>query len=208
MAYEVIAKSRTLEGTGASRRLRKAGGLPGVVYGGGKEAISIEMEHKALYYVLQEEAFHSSIVQLTLDGKKQPVLVRDVQYHPWKQLVLHIDFQRISADEKISMRVPLHFLNAESAPGVKIGGGLVNHNLNEVEITCLPKELPEFIELDLGAVELGQTLHLSDLKLTKGVELVALTRGEDLAVVSIAAPRGANRDDDDAVAAAPTPAAE
>lgn len=186
MAYEVIAKSRTLEGTGASRRLRKAGILPGVVYGADQDAVSIELEHNTLYYALQEEAFHSSIVELTLDDKKQHVLVRDVQYHPWKQLVLHIDFQRVSADEKIQMHVPLHFLNADMAPGVKVGGGSVNHNLNEVEVVCLPKDLPEFIELDLGAMEIGQTLHLSDLKVGKGVELAALVRGEDLAVVSIA----------------------
>jgi large subunit ribosomal protein L25 len=198
MAYEIIAKSRTLEGTGASRRLRKAGGLPGVVYGGGQEAVSIELDHNALYYVLQEEAFHSSIINLLLDDKKQNVLVRDVQYHPWKQRVLHIDFQRVSADEKIHMRIPLHFLNQETAPGVKLAGGSVNHVLNEVEISCLPKQLPEFIEVDLGAMEVGQTLHLSDIKVAKGIELVALSRGEDLAVVSIAGSRGGS---DEAAAA-------
>ena len=194
MAYEIIAKSRALEGTGASRRLRKAGGLPGVVYGGDKEAISIELDHNVLYYALQEEAFHSSIIGLTLDGKKQNVLVRDVQYHPWKQLVLHIDFQRVSAAEKIHMRVPLHFLNASNAPGVKLGSGSVNYILNEVEVSCLPKQLPEFIELDLGAMEMGQTLHLSDIKVAKGIELLSLARGEDLAIVSIAAVRGASND--------------
>lgn len=194
MAYEIVAKSRTLEGTGASRRLRKAGGLPGVVYGGGQEAVSIELDHNALYYVLQEEAFHSSIINLLLDDKKQNVLVRDVQYHPWKQRVLHIDFQRVSADEKIHMHIPLHFLNQETAPGVKLAGGSVNHVLNEVEISCLPKQLPEFIEVDLGAMEVGQTLHLSDIKVAKGIELVALSRGEDLAVVSIAGPRGGSEE--------------
>jgi large subunit ribosomal protein L25 len=194
MAYEVIAKSRMLEGTGASRRLRKAGGLPGVVYGGGQEAVSIELEHNALYYLLQEEAFHSSIINLILEGKKQNVLVRDVQYHPWKQQVLHIDFQRVSADEKIYMHIPLHFLNQETAPGVKLAGGSVNHILNEIEISCLPNQLPEFIEVDLGAMEVGQTLHLSDIKLAKGIELVALSRGEDLAVVSIAGSRGGSED--------------
>lgn len=195
MGYEVNAKSRALEGTGASRRLRKAGGLPGVLYGANKEAASIELEHNAMYYLLQEEAFHSSIISLNLDGKKQNVLLRDVQYHPWKQLVLHVDFQRISADQKIHMHVPVHFLNEESAPGVKLQGGVVHKIANEVEIACLPKALPEYIEVDLGTMEIGQTLHLSDLKLAKGLELSALVRGEDLALVSVMAPKGSRADD-------------
>lgn len=200
MAYEVNAKSRTNEGTGASRRLRKAGSLPGVLYGASKEAVSIELEHNALYYLLQEEAFHSSIINLKLDGKKETVLVRDVQYHPWKQLVLHVDFQRVSADQKVTMHIPLHFLNEENAPGVKLNGGAINHVLNEVEVSCLPKSLPEFIELDLNEMQIGQTLHLSDLKLPKGIELPALGRGEDLAIVSIAAPRGSKSDDESSAA--------
>lgn len=200
MAYEVNAKSRTNEGTGASRRLRRAGSLPGVLYGADKEAVSIELEHNALYYLLQEEAFHSSIIHLKLDGKKENVLVRDVQYHPWKQLVLHVDFQRVSTDQKVTMRIPLHFLNEDSAPGVKLNGGAVNHILNEVEISCLPKLLPEFIELDLSEMQIGQTLHLSDLKLAKGIELPTLLRGEDLAIVSVTAPRGSKSDDDSSAA--------
>lgn len=199
MAYEINAKSRTHEGTGASRRLRKAGVLPGVVYGASKEAVSIELEHNAMYYLLQEEAFHSSIISLQLDGKKENVLVRDVQYHPWKQLVLHVDFQRVSADQKLTMSVPLHFLNEETAPGVKLNGGVIHRILNEVEISCLPKSLPEFIEVDLGEVKIGQTLHLSDIKLAKGIELHALARGEDLAVVSIMAVKG-NKSEDNAAA--------
>lgn len=203
MAYEVIAKSRTLEGTGASRRLRKAGSLPGVVYGAGKEAVSIELEHNALYYALKEEAFHASILTLNLDGKKESVLLRDVQYHPWKQLVLHVDFQRVSADEKIHMHVPLHFTNEDSAPGVKTQGGAINYILNEVEVSCLPAKLPEFIEVDLGTLEVGQTLHLSDLKLPEGVELVALGRDEDQPVVAVSATRGGPAEEETAAPKAP-----
>lgn len=201
MSYVVNAKSRTLEGTGASRRLRKAGGLPGVIYGANKEAISIEFEHNPMYHLLQEEAFHSSIIDLNLEGEKQSVLLRDVQYHPWRQLVLHVDFQRISADQIIHMRVPLHFLNEENAPGVKLHGGVVHKIANEVEVACLPNALPEYIEVDLGALEMGQTLHLSDLTLAKGLELPAVVRGEDLALASITAPKSSKSDDTESTAA-------
>lgn len=207
MAYEINAKSRIHEGTGASRRLRKAGLLPGVIYGAGKDAVSIELEHNAIYYLLQEEAFHSSIISLMLEGKKENVLVRDVQYHPWKQLVLHVDFQRVSADQKLTMSVPLHFLNEDNAPGVKLNGGVVHRILTEVEISCLPKSLPEFIEVDLSEVKIGQTLHLSDIKLGKGIELPALAHGEDLAVVSIMAVKG-NKSEDNSAATPGGSAAE
>ena len=186
---EVNAVSRSVQGTGASRRLRRTGKVPGIVYGASEQAQVIELDHKALLLQLRHEAFHSSILAMNVDGNKQNVLLRDLQMHPWKHEVLHIDFQRVDAKQKIHMRVPLHFMNEEIAPGVKVGGGVVNHVMTDVEISCLPGDLPEFLEVDLAEAELGASVHLSDVKLPQGVESVQLGRGDDAVVASVQVPR-------------------
>ena len=185
---EVNAISRSVQGTGASRRLRRAGKVPAIVYGADQQAQVIELDHKAIMLQLREEAFHASILEMNVEGKKQSVLLRDVQMHPWKQEVLHIDFQRVDAKQKIHMRVPLHFVNEDVAPGVKLGNG-VNHVMTDVEVSCLPGDLPEYVEVDLSSLELGDAVHLSELKLPGGVESIQLTRGDDAVVVSVQVPR-------------------
>jgi len=186
---EVNAVSRSVQGTGASRRLRKTGKVPAIVYGASDKAQVIELDHKAILLQLRQESFHSSILQMNIDGKKLNVLLRDVQMHPWKKEVLHIDFQRVDAKQKIHMRVPLHFINEEIAPGVKLGGGVVNHVMTEIEVSCLPADLPEYLEIDLAALELGDSVHLSEVKLPAGVESVQLARGDDSVVVSVQVPK-------------------
>jgi large subunit ribosomal protein L25 len=178
-----------VQGTGASRRLRRSGKVPGILYGANKGAEVIELDHKAIMLQLRHEAFHASILTMNIDGKKQSVLLRDIQMHPWKREVLHIDFQRVDAKQKIHMRVPLHFVNAEISPGVKLGGGVVNHVMAELEVSCFPADLPEFVEVDVAELELGHSVHLSDLKLPGGVESVQLTRGDDAVVATVQVPR-------------------
>ncbi|HEY5929368.1 MAG TPA: 50S ribosomal protein L25/general stress protein Ctc [Burkholderiales bacterium] len=186
---EVNAMPRSLQGTGASRRLRGEAKVPGILYGGEQPAQNIELDHNSLFHQLKQEAFHASILSMNLDGKKDRVLLRDVQMHPWKQMILHVDFQRVSANKKIHMKVPLHFINADLAPGVKTGGGIVSHVMNEIDITCLPDALPEFIEVDLQTLELGTSVHLGDLKIPEGVESVQLVRGDDAVVATVQVPR-------------------
>ena len=171
MAIEVVAQTRKQQGTGASRRLRLVGKVPGIIYGGKKPAVTIEIDHNGLFHQLRNEKFHASILTLTLDNAPEPVLLRAVNMHPWKLQVQHIDFQRVSADEKIHMKVPLHFANAEISPAVKVSGGIVSHIMNELDIRCLPADLPEFIEIDLSQLIVGHSLHVRDLALPKGVEL-------------------------------------
>ena len=212
MALEVIAQSRKLQGTGASRRLRNAGKVPGIVYGGKKDPVTIELDHNALFHALRNEKFHASILDLTVDDAKEQVLLRAVNMHPFKMQVQHVDFQRVSADEKIHMKVPLHFVNADQAAAVKLGGALVSHILNELDIRCLPADLPEYIEVDLSTIEVGDTLHVSDLKLPKGVE-AALRAKDNPAVAAAQLPRTAAADEetataDGAPAAAEVPAAK
>ncbi|MCU0933529.1 MAG: 50S ribosomal protein L25/general stress protein Ctc [Thiobacillaceae bacterium] len=187
MHIEINASKRAAQGTGASRRLRRAGRVPGIVYGGGADAQAVDLDHKELFFALKNEAFHSSVLDLNLEGARQSVLLRDYQMHPYKPLVLHVDFQRVDATHKIHVKVPLHFINADIAPGVKLGGGVVNHILTEADVTCLPSALPEYIEVDLGKLEAGQSLHLADLKLPAGVEFTALARGDNHGVVNIIA---------------------
>ena len=191
MQIEINASKRETQGTGASRRLRRAGRVPGVIYGNNQAAQSVDLNHKDLYFGLKNEAFHSSVLMLNLDGAKESVLLRDFQMHPYKPLVLHIDFQRVDANQKIHMKVPLHFINAEIAPGVKLAGGVVSHIVTDAEVMCLPGVLPEFIEVDLSNLESGQTIHLSDLTLPAGVEFASLARGEDQGIANILALRGA-----------------
>ena len=183
MQFELIANVRNLQGSSASRRLRRAGTVPGIVYGGDAAPTVIETNHNDLLLKLKKEAFHSSIITLNIDGKKESVLLRDYQMHAYKPLVLHIDFQRVDATHELHVKVPLHFTNEEVAPGIKLGGGLVNHVMTEVDIHCLAADLPEFIEVDLSALKVGDSIHLSQLKLPKGVQLVA--HGADDVVVGI-----------------------
>lgn len=190
MEIEVIANTRETQGTGASRRSRRAGRVPAIVYGAGQEAAKIELDHNAVFHQLKNEAFHASILSLKLDGNAQQVLLRDVQMHPFRPMVLHLDFQRVSQKEKIHVKVPLHFINADIAPGVKLTGGTVTHILNEVEVSCLPKDLPEFVEVDLAELASGHSIHLSELKVPGGVELLDLAHGDDKPVATILAPRG------------------
>ena len=209
MKIAIKAESRKGQGTGASRRLRRADKVPGIVYGGGKDASVIELDHNNLYHKLKLEAFHASILDMELEGKTEPVLLRDVQMHAWKQIVLHVDFQRVAADKKIHMKVPLHFINADIAPGVKVSSGIVSHIINELLISCLPKDLPEFIEVDLKDLAAGHSLHLSNLQMPAGVESVALHKGDDQSVATIIIPRAVAAEEDavQVAAAADVPAA-
>jgi len=201
MTFEITAQPRTVQGSGASRRLRRGSKVPGIVYGGAAAPETIELDHNTLLLSLKKEAFHSSVLTLNIDGKKQQVLLRDTQVHAYKPLVLHVDFQRVDAKQTLHIKVPLHFVNEENAPGVKLSGGHVNHVLTELEIACLPKDLPEFIEVDIGELKVGQNLHVSQLKLPKGVK--AVVHGDDGVVVAIVGKGGPSADE----AAAETPAA-
>ena len=193
-----VAFERAKNGTGASRRLRITGRTPGIVYGGTAEPLLIELDHNALWYTLKKEAFHATILDMELNGKESKVLLRDVQYHPFKQQVLHVDFQRVDATTKLTMKVPLHYSGQESSPAVKADACLVNLVITELEVTCLPSQLPEFIAVDLSNLKKGTSLHLEDVKLPAGV--VAVTHGKKnpvlVSVVSVAAE------------AEPTPAAD
>ncbi len=200
MHIEITAKKRENKGTGASRRLRRAGNIPGIVYGGGKDAVAIELNHKDLFLKFRHEAFHASILNLNLDGTKEQVLLRDYQMHHVRTEITHIDFQRVSSTEKIHVKVPLHFVNAEIAPGVKLGGGIITHILTEADVSCLAKDLPEYVEVDLSSMELGQTIHLSEVVLPKGVEFVKLVHGDDSAIANVIKPRGMAVEDDSAEA--------
>ncbi len=191
MKIEFNATKRNTQGTGASRRLRKAGFVPGVVYGSG-DAVMIQMDHNELYYKLRAEEFHASVLTMNLDGKAESVQLRAFVMHPFRQQVQHLDFQRVDMSKKIHIKVPLHFINEETAPGVKTGGGKISHVMIDVDVTCLPADLPTFIEVDLGKLELGHSVHLSDLVLPKGVELAAHgTHTGEAVVATIHVPRGA-----------------
>lgn len=186
---KVVAFARTEQGSGASRRLRTAGFTPGIVYGGPAEPVAIKLDHNALYHALKKEAFHSSILDLEVDGKAEKVLLRDFQVHAFKQLVLHVDFQRVDPNQKIHVKVPLHFVNAEVSPAVKLSSAVISHVLSELDITCLPKDLPEFVEVDLSAIEAGASLHVSDIKLPAGVAVAHAQ--ENPTVVTAMIPAGA-----------------
>jgi large subunit ribosomal protein L25 len=189
MKIEVVAFPRTQQGTGASRRLRGSGRVPGIIYGANKAAQAVELDQQALLRHLKLEAFHASILEMTVDGGKEQVLLRDFQMHPWKPIALHVDFQRIDKSRKIHMRVPLHFKNADICPGVKVGGGMVQHVMNEMEIQCLPDDLPEYIEVDLKDLELGHSMHVNELALPGGVEVVSKLKHDNPAVVTVQIPK-------------------
>ena len=200
MQFEMTAKKRNDQGTGASRRLRRAGRVPAIVYGGAEAAQAIDLDMNTVLLNLRKEAFHASVLTLNIDGKKQPVLLRDNQMHPYRAIVLHVDFQRVDANQKLHQKVPLHFVNADIAPGVKLSGGLVSHALNELDVSCLPVNLPAFIEVDLKELKVGQSIHFKDLTLPKGVTFVS--HGQDNPViVSIVAKKGGS--DEAAAEAAP-----
>ena len=188
MKITIKAEPRSVQGTGASRRLRRESKVPGVLYGAGKDATPIQLDHKDLWFKLKLEAFHASILDLEVGSEKSQVLLRDYQMHPFRPLILHADFQRVDANKKIHMKVPLHFVNAEISPGVKVAGGLVQHVLNDLEISCLPKDLPEFIEIDLKDLQAGHSLHLSGVKLPAGVEAI-VPKGEDPTVATVVIPK-------------------
>ena len=189
------ASVRADKGKGASRRLRHADKVPAIIYGGAEAALSLELDHAKVILLANQEAFYTHILTLNVDGKPVQALLKDMQRHPFKPKILHLDFQRVDGEHALHTRIPLHFINEETAPAVK-AGGKVQHSATDVEITCLPKDLPEFIAVDVATVELGQTLHLSNLKLPAGVTLVELAKGadHDQAVVSVLLPRGSSEE--------------
>ena len=200
--HTIKATGRTDAGKGASRRLRRAASIPAIVYGGNAEPKSIQLEHEKTWLASQNEWFYSSILSLDIDGTVESVLLRDMQRHPYKQQIVHLDFQRVDANQALRASVPLHFLNQEKSPAGKPAEVVVTHELNEVTVSCLPKDLPEFIEVDLSNLKQGDIVHLSDIKLPNGVELPELKLGKehDVAVVIAKAARTSDEDE--------TPAAE
>src|ERR1035441_2977437 len=195
-----VAFERTLRGTGASRRLRNAQKVPGIVYGAGQPAL-IELDHNALFFALKKEAFHSSLLDMELGGKTEQVLLRDYQMHPFRPIVLHIDFQRVDATTKITKKVPLHYVNEENSPAVKTDACVVNHVVNELNIQCLAAQLPEFITVDLGELTKGQSLRMSDIKLGAGIKVV--THGKPNPVIVSANVQAAEEEEVAPVVAAP-----
>lgn len=187
--FEIEATLRNEIGKGASRRLRRKEQLPGILYGAGKPAASITLDHRKMMKALENEAFYSRILTLKTGTESERVILKDLHRHPFKPRLLHVDFQRVRADEKLHMHVPLHFLGGEKAPGVKDAGGLVSHIESDVEVSCLPDHLPEYLEIDISEMQLNQILHLSDIKLPPGVEIVALVHGDNKSIVSIHMPR-------------------
>ncbi len=202
--FTLHAKGREDTGKGASRRLRRlAAEIPAIVYGGKNAPAKISMNHKDVVKALENEAFYSHVIALDIDGKSQDVILKDVQRHPIKPVILHMDFLRVNKKTLLSTKAPIHYTNEDVCVGVKVGGGIIAHTMTEIDISCLPQDLPEYIEVDMSAVELGQTLHISDITFPKGVTSVALSHGSDhdLPIVSINKPKAAPVEDDVAPAA-------
>jgi large subunit ribosomal protein L25 len=199
---ELTAESRADMGKGASRRLRKSGLVPAIIYGGDTAPASINLKHNEFIHALDNEAIYTQVLGLNVDGNKEDVILRDLQRHPFKNMIMHADFQRVDQKKALHVTVPLHFINEEACHGVKQEGGLLNHLMTEVEVIALPKDLPEFIEVDVIALKLGEILHLSDIKLPAGVELMALSHGDehdhDTGVAAVHKTRGTGADSDDA----------
>lgn len=197
--FNIQATVRTDKGKGASRRLRHEDKVPAILYGGKGEPIALALDHNKVNNMADYEAFYSHILTLEFDGKKHQAILKDMQRHPYKPKLTHLDFQRVEKGHKLHTNLPLHFLNEKTAKGVKEEGGVVVHHVNDVEITVLPKDLPEYLEVDIAELSVGDTLHLTDLKLPNGVELVELTKGDDHdhAVVSITAPRVEKEESDE-----------
>lgn len=204
------AELRSDKGKGASRRLRREDKVPGIIYGGNTEPLNISLGHNQVTHRLENEAFYSHVLTVKVDGRTEEVILRDVQRHPARPVIMHMDFQRVSKDRAIHVHVPLHFVNEDKCEGVKLGGGIISKILVEVEVSCLPQNLPEYIEVDLLSLQVGDSVHLSELKLPQGVSLVALSHGNvadhDTAVVSVHKPRGA-AEEEEAAPAEGTPAA-
>ena len=196
--FELIAEKREDVGKGASRRLRRDGKVPGIVYGTSKDATMISLNHNEIMHHLDNEAFYSHILTLKVDDAKEKVVLKDLQRHPFKRTLLHIDLLRIKENETLNMRVPLHFINEEKCVGVKTDGGVISHVMSELEIVCLPKDLPEYIEVDMLEVKVGDTVHLTDLKLPEGVQIFDLLHGneEDQPVAAVHMPRVAAADEE------------
>lgn len=205
------AELRSDKGKGASRRLRREDKVPGIIYGGSTEPLNITLGHNQVTHRLENEAFYSHVLTVKVDGRTEEVILRDVQRHPARPVIMHMDFQRVSKDRAIHVHVPLHFVNEDRCEGVKLGGGIISKILVEVEVSCLPQNLPEYIEVDLLSLQVGDSVHLSELKLPQGVSLVALSHGNvadhDTAVVSVHKPRGAAEEEEAAAPAEGTPAA-
>lgn len=205
--FKLDATKRTDVGKGASRRLRHAGKVPAIIYGAGKDPQSINLDHIAFGKSLDNEAFYSHVLTLNVEGKTEKVILRDLQRHPFKVRILHADFQRVSDKEKLTMRVPLHFVGGDLSPGVKLSGGVVSHLVSEVEVECLPANLPEYLEVDLSHLELNQMIHLADIKLPAGVDLIDLLHNDNKSVVTVYVPRAAEEKPiGEAVAASDVPA--
>ena len=191
--FELVARIRARSGSNLVRRLRREGDVPAVIYGGGKDSVHIAINHDVLFHSLEKEEFHSAIIIINTDGKKEQAILRDVQRHPYKINIMHADFQRIDDTKILTMSLPIHFMGADECIGVKTGGGIISHLMNDVEISCLPKDLPESIELDISNLDLNESLHLSDIKLPEGVDITTLMHDEnnehDYAVVSVLPPR-------------------
>ncbi len=206
-----VAFERAKQGTGASRRLRITGRTPGIVYGGAGEPQLIELDHNALWHALKKEVFHSTVLDMELNGKDNKVLLRDVQMHPFKQMILHVDFQRVDATTKLHMKVPLHYSGDENSPAVKTEGCIANHVVTEIEVLCLPADLPEFIAVDLSGLKKGTSLHLADITMPKGVTAVTHGKNNPVLVSVVVVSAAAEAPAADAAAAAPaaaTPAAK
>jgi len=203
------ATARSVQGSSASRRLRRAGRVPAIVYGGTAAPLNVELDHNEIYHALRKEEFHASILQMQIEGKEEAVLLRSVQWHAYKQQVLHVDFQRVDANQALHTKVPLHFVNGDASPAVKLSSAIISHVITELEITCLPAALPQFIEVDLGNMLGGGSVHLSDVKLPKGVTYVA-HGGDANPVLALAVVKGggaASADDEGDAPAEAAPAA-
>lgn len=201
--FELNAEQRDAKGTGASRRLRRAGKIPAVLYGAGKDSVMLSLEHERVYLNVRNEAFFTSILTVNYGQQKEQAVLRDLQMHPYKPRIQHIDLQRISATEKLHMRVPLHFTGQDQAPGVKLQGGIVMHHLTEVDVTCLPHQLPEFLAVDISKLNLNESVHLSNIPLPEGVVITSIAHGGgDLAIATISVVRAAIEEEEAAAAAA------
>ena len=204
-SFELVAEFRETQGKGASRRLRHEGKVPAILYGGHADARTLTLSHQKLLIMLDNERFYSTILSLKVGDQTQAAILKDVQRHPFKNAIMHIDFQRVQEDEKIRISIPLHFTGAAVSPGVKSQGGIVSHMRNETEVTCLPKDLPEFIEVDISGLSINESIHLSQLKVPEGVTLVDLAK-DDAAVVAIHSPRAEEPEPTAAAAAGAAPA--
>jgi large subunit ribosomal protein L25 len=202
MSIELNAELRNDMGKGASRRLRNVNKLPGILYGAGKDPVNLTLEQKDMQYHLHNEAFYTQIITLNVGGSKEDVLLKDLQHHPARMDIMHVDFQRVDASKVVHIHVPLHFINEEVAPGIKLEGGVISHVVTDVEVVCLPNVIPEFIEVDLSDMHVGDIIHLSDLKMPANVAVLALKQGEehDSAVASMHARKGGGESADEEAA--------